>query len=105
MFEDVPKSFELWTSAGHKVFIYSSGSVAAQKLLFEFSSAGNLLKYLSGHFDTAVGQKQEKESYEKICQEFVGVVPADVIFLTDIVEGNLLFSYILNLRSCFLFYY
>lgn len=105
VYEDVPKSFEIWASTGHKVFIYSSGSVSAQKLLFEFSTAGNLSKYLSGYFDTVVGPKQEKESYEKICQELSEVVPADIVFLTDIIEGNLFlyFFYFLSI-SCYCFH-
>jgi len=44
VYEDVPKAFELWTNNGQKIYVYSSGSVEAQKLLFENSVHGDLLK-------------------------------------------------------------
>ncbi|KAE9413021.1 hypothetical protein Angca_007111, partial [Angiostrongylus cantonensis] len=65
------------------VYIYSSGSVLAQKLLFGNSVVGDVMKHLSGYFDTNVGLKGESKSYEKICKE-IGVNPSDVLFLTDI---------------------
>jgi enolase-phosphatase E1 len=43
VYADVPKAFNLWTSKGKKVYIYSSGSVEAQKLLFGYSVDGDLL--------------------------------------------------------------
>lgn len=41
-----------------QVYIYSSGSVEAQKLIFGHSNVGNLLPYLSGHYDTHIGDKK-----------------------------------------------
>ena len=43
VYDDVHKAFHLWTSKGKKVYIYSSGSVEAQKLLFGYSVDGDLL--------------------------------------------------------------
>jgi enolase-phosphatase E1 len=43
VYDDVQKAFHLWTSKGKKVYIYSSGSVEAQKLLFGYSMEGDLL--------------------------------------------------------------
>ncbi|XP_035774433.1 enolase-phosphatase E1-like [Anopheles albimanus] len=85
VYDDVQKAFEQWTESGRKVYIYSSGSVEAQKLLFEHSEQGNLLKYLTGHYDTKVGGKREKESYQSIVKN-IDVSAEDVLFLTDIVE-------------------
>jgi enolase-phosphatase E1 len=82
----VPKAFEEWTKAGHKLFIYSSGSVDAQKLLFANTVAGDLLKYVSGHFDTKIGAKQEAESYINIIKD-MATTADDIVFLTDIVKG------------------
>ncbi|XP_049530695.1 enolase-phosphatase E1-like [Anopheles darlingi] len=84
VYDDVQKAFEQWTENGRKVYIYSSGSVEAQKLLFEHSEQGNLLKYLTGHYDTKVGGKREKESYQSIVKN-IDVSAEDVLFLTDIV--------------------
>lgn len=72
---------------GQKVYIYSSGSVQAQKLLFGQSLAGDLLPYIEGHFDTAVGAKQEAASYSAIVEK-IGCKAEDVLFLTDIVKGK-----------------
>uniref|UniRef100_A0A2M4AS03 Enolase-phosphatase E1 n=1 Tax=Anopheles triannulatus TaxID=58253 RepID=A0A2M4AS03_9DIPT len=84
VYDDVQKAFEQWTESGRKVYIYSSGSVEAQKLLFEHSEQGNLLKYLTGHYDTKVGGKREKESYQSIVKN-IDVLAEDALFLTDIV--------------------
>lgn len=40
----MPKALESWTNDGRKVYVYSSGSVEAQKLLFGHSVHGDLLK-------------------------------------------------------------
>ncbi|XP_011878181.1 PREDICTED: enolase-phosphatase E1 [Vollenhovia emeryi] len=85
VYEDVPKALESWTSNGKKIYVYSSGSVEAQKLLFGYSVHGDLLKYFSGFFDTEVGAKQESDSYKNILSK-IGEKPSDVIFLTDVVK-------------------
>lgn len=66
VYEDVPRAFKKWFNMGIKLHIYSSGSVQAQKLLFENTAWGNLLPYLTHHFDTKVGAKRNVESYRKI---------------------------------------
>ncbi|KAJ9463426.1 Enolase-phosphatase E1 [Diplonema papillatum] len=84
IYEDVPRAFRRWKAQGRRVYIYSSGSVAAQKLLFSGGSEGSLLGSIDGHFDTTTGHKQEVASYAAIAKE-IGEKPADVLFLTDIV--------------------
>lgn len=83
VYEDVQKSFEKWTESGRKIYIYSSGSVDAQKLLFENSEQGNLLEYLAGHYDTKIGAKREKESYQSILKN-IDAAAEDTLFLTDV---------------------
>lgn len=86
VYDDVSPAMELWRSAdGHQVYIYSSGSVQAQKLLFSSSSAGDLLPLIDGHFDTAVGAKQEASSYTTIAEK-IGCKPNEILFLTDILK-------------------
>lgn len=87
VYEDVPKAFENWINAEKKIYIYSSGSLLAQKLLFQYSEFGNLLVHITDHFDTKVGMKQEAESYKKITTE-IGVAAENCLFLTDIVKGK-----------------
>ena len=84
VFDDVPKALTRAQAAGVRVFIYSSGSVEAQKLLFGYSRFGDLTGALSGYFDTTTGPKREADSYKKIAAE-IGLAPSDILFLTDIV--------------------
>lgn len=84
VYEDVKKALEQWNEGGHKVYIYSSGSVDAQKLLFEHSEQGDLVKYVSGYYDTKIGAKQEKNSYEAILKN-IEATGEEALFLTDVV--------------------
>ncbi|KAK6746753.1 hypothetical protein RB195_000175 [Necator americanus] len=64
-------------------YIYSSGSVLAQKKLFGNSISGDMTKLLFGYFDTNVGLKGDPKSYTNICKH-INVDPSQVLFLTDI---------------------
>ncbi|KAH8340612.1 hypothetical protein KR059_002449 [Drosophila kikkawai] len=83
VYEDVPAAFQAWRDAGLRIGVYSSGSVAAQKLIFGHSIAGDLMTHLSAYFDTHVGHKQEQQSYENISKS-LEVAPEQILFLTDI---------------------
>eukprot|EP01094_Clydonella_sp_ATCC50884_P020864 TRINITY_DN4436_c0_g1_i2.p1 TRINITY_DN4436_c0_g1~~TRINITY_DN4436_c0_g1_i2.p1 ORF type:complete len:249 (-),score=85.61 TRINITY_DN4436_c0_g1_i2:97-843(-) len=85
VFEDVVPNLEGWKAKGVRTYIYSSGSVAAQKLLFGYSEHGDLLPLLCGHFDTNVGPKREAASYERIALA-IGCAPSRVMFATDVCE-------------------
>lgn len=56
-------------------------------MLFQNSEHGDLTSKISGYFDTTIGAKQEKQSYENIVKE-VGCEPVDILFLTDVINGN-----------------
>lgn len=83
VYEDVPRAFQRWQSESRQLGIYSSGSVLAQKLLFGHSLSGDLTPYLTAHFDTAVGPKQERASYTKIAEQWQ-IAPAAVTFFSDV---------------------
>ncbi|KAK3718786.1 hypothetical protein QZH41_014038 [Actinostola sp. cb2023] len=85
VYDDVVPALDKWTSSGYKVYIYSSGSVVAQKLLFRYSNKGDLLKYFSGHFDTKIGLKVESESYQNIAKS-IGEDAGGILFVTDVVK-------------------
>jgi enolase-phosphatase E1 len=85
IFPDVKPAFERWTKTGKKVFIFSSGSVLAQKLIFGCSKEGDLSPFISGFFDTETGPKRVAESYRKIAAA-AGFSPEDFLFLSDIPE-------------------
>jgi len=84
-FEDVPQALERWTKEGKRVFIFSSGSVLAQQLIFKYSNYGDLTKFLRGFFDTETGPKREPASYKKIAQA-IGQQPDEILFLSDVPE-------------------
>ncbi|CAO1403969.1 unnamed protein product [Diamesa serratosioi] len=85
VYDDVARNFEEWTTLGHKLYIYSSGSVDAQKLIFKYSIAGDLQKYISGYYDTTVGSKDCEQSYLNILND-IGAKGDDVLFLSDMVS-------------------
>lgn len=85
VYPDVPEYFRRWKEAGSKIYIYSSGSVEAQKLMFRYSEAGDLTRHLDGYFDTTTGMKREDASYAKILAA-IGCEARAVLFLSDIVE-------------------
>ncbi|XP_020844058.1 enolase-phosphatase E1 isoform X2 [Phascolarctos cinereus] len=86
-FEDVVPAIRKWRQAGMKVYIYSSGSVEAQKLLFGYSTEGDILELFDGHFDTKIGHKIESESYRRIATS-IGCSPNNILFLTDVTRGK-----------------
>lgn len=83
LFEDVGPMLKMLAEEGIKLYVYSSGSIQAQKLLFANSSQGDLTDVFSGHFDTTTGSKTDSESYKKIATE-IGNEPKCILFLTDI---------------------
>jgi len=85
VYDDVAFNLEKWVLNGLNVGIYSSGSVNAQKLIFKYSVAGDLTKWLSHYFDTNIGQKRSQESYLKIASR-IGLDPSVIVFLSDIQE-------------------
>ncbi|KAG8454345.1 hypothetical protein GDO86_000833 [Hymenochirus boettgeri] len=85
VYKDVVPAVQQWKNLGMKLYIYSSGSVEAQKLLFGYSIEGDLLKLFDGHFDTTVGHKVESESYKNIADR-VGCPSENILFLTDVVR-------------------
>lgn len=89
MYDDAVTYLQQWHAQGIPLYVYSSGSVAAQKLFFGYSQAGNLLPLFSGYFDTNAGGKREADSYRTILAELQkqhDVNAAEVLFLSDIRE-------------------
>lgn len=83
IYADAYKQLTAWQQHGLKLYVYSSGSVYAQKLLFGHTEYGDLNNLFSGYFDTNVGAKIETASYLQIAKE-LRLAPGDVLFLSDI---------------------
>ena len=85
MYPDVAPQLQAWHDAGHRLAVYSSGSVPAQKLLFGNSDAGDLSALFSDFFDTEIGHKRDADSYRLIADS-LHRSPSDILFLSDVVE-------------------
>jgi enolase-phosphatase E1 len=82
VYEDALHALKQWREGGLKIYVYSSGSVAAQRLLFSHTEQGNLTPLFSGYFDTTTGSKQEAESFRTIARS-IGLPAETTLFLSD----------------------
>jgi len=85
IYQDAVTELKKWHSLGLSLYVYSSGSIHAQKQFFGFSEAGDLTPLFSDYFDTTSGPKREVLSYQSIAS-VIGIEPAALLFLSDIIE-------------------
>ena len=85
LYPEVAARLREWRADGLRLYVYSSGSVPAQKLFFQYSEAGDLTPLFAGYFDTETGPKREVESYRRIAAA-IEEEPRHLLFLSDIVE-------------------
>jgi enolase-phosphatase E1 len=83
VYPDAAAALRRWHSAGLRLYVYSSGSVEAQRVLFANSDQGDLSVFFEGYFDTTTGPKRESSSYAAIA-DAIELAPADVLFLSDV---------------------
>jgi enolase-phosphatase E1 len=84
LYPDVIPFWEDARAAGLQVAIYSSGSVQAQRLLLQYSVAGDVAHLVDDHFDTRVGAKGDAASYQRIAETLMA--PAkEITFFSDAV--------------------
>jgi len=84
IYEDAMRKLREWKAQGIDLYVFSSGSVHAQKLLFGHTEYGDLTPLFSGYFDTRIGPKQDPDSYRAIARQ-ISLPPASVLFLSDTV--------------------
>ena len=88
VYADAYEQLAAWHAQGRAMYVYSSGSVYAQKLFFSHTEQGSLVDWFTSFFDTTTGAKQDIESYQNIVktlQRTDAIQPRDVLFLSDIV--------------------
>ncbi len=85
LYPDVAPALAAWHGRGLGLYIYSSGSAHAQRLIYGHTVAGDLLPLFSGFFDTRVGHKRETASYRRIAGD-IGLPPGGLVFLSDVRE-------------------
>ena len=85
VYPDAVEALRRWKQEGYDLYVYSSGSIQAQKLIFGCSEAGDLSPLFSGYFDTTSGPKREADSYRRIASA-IGRPGEEILFLSDVVQ-------------------
>jgi len=83
VYPDAVEQLRAWQKAGIDLYVYSSGSVHAQRLLFGHTEYGDLTPLFSGYFDTRIGAKTEADAYRRI-QQRIDRPAEEILFLSDI---------------------
>jgi enolase-phosphatase E1 len=82
IYEDAAAYLWDWHRQEIPLYVYSSGSIAAQKLLFAHTLVGDLTPCFQGYFDTTTGPKVDTASYTKIAAT-LDLPAAELLFLSD----------------------
>lgn len=82
IYDDALHALKSWHAKGLPLYVYSSGSIPAQKLIFGYTAHGDLTPIFSGYFDTTTGPKLEAASYIKIAAA-IQLQPRNILFLSD----------------------
>ena len=85
VYADAARSLRTWHAAGLKLYVYSSGSVQAQRAIFTHTDHGDLGALFADYFDTRVGHKREPQAFRRIA-ETVDLPPDAILFLSDVRE-------------------
>jgi enolase-phosphatase E1 len=85
IYDDAYQQLRAWREQGLRLYVFSSGSVKAQKLLFGHTTKGDLHSLFDGYFDTTIGAKKDTIAYRRIA-EAIGLPAAEVLFLSDVKE-------------------
>jgi enolase-phosphatase E1 len=85
VYADAARQMRAWRDKGLRLYVFSSGSIAAQKLIFGHSVHGNLAPLFAGFFDTTTGPKREPSSYLAIAAA-VELPPPEILFLSDTIQ-------------------
>lgn len=83
VYADAYEKLKEWHESGIALYIFSSGSVYAQKLLFAHTKYGDMTPLFSGYFDTNIGAKVDAASYGTIADQ-TGFPAKEILFLSDI---------------------
>ncbi|MER0242682.1 acireductone synthase [Streptomyces sp. HSW2009] len=86
VYDDVPAALARWARAGIDRYVYSSGSVSAQRNWFAHTAHGDLTGLLCGYFDLhSAGGKRLAASYRTIT-DHIGVPAGATLFLSDVAD-------------------
>ena len=82
LFHETPACLQEWSERNLAISSYSSGSIQAQKLIYQYSNSGDLTRHIQQWFDTHTGPKKEAESYSIISQK-LEAPPQAILFISD----------------------
>jgi enolase-phosphatase E1 len=82
VYQDAVDKLRQWHEQGIRLYVYSSGSIRAQKLLYGYTEHGDLTSLFDGYFDTTIGSKRDMDSYQRIAEE-LELDPAEILYLSD----------------------
>lgn len=100
VYDDAHERLRAWRNRGLRLYVFSSGSVKAQQLLFGHSDKGDLRPLFDGYFDTAIGTKRDPAAYRRIAQ-LTAIAPAEILFLSDVKE-ELDAARVAGMKTCWL---
>ncbi|HHP7231858.1 MAG TPA: acireductone synthase [Xenococcaceae cyanobacterium] len=84
LYEDAYRQLQQWFERGIKLYVFSSGSEKAQKLLFGYSEYGDLTYLFQDYFDTRIGNKKQSQAYQNIAAA-ININPQNILFLSDVI--------------------
>ena len=87
VYSDAVECLKKWRQQGLRLYVYSSGSVLAQKLLFAHTEFGDITELFDDYFDTRIGAKVDAAAYRAIVKQ-LALSPQEILFLSD-VEAEL----------------
>lgn len=82
VYADAAAALRRWHDRGLRLFVYSSGSEEAQRLIFGYSDRGDLTPLFENYFDTRIGGKLDAPSYEAIARA-TNLTAGEMLFLSD----------------------
>lgn len=87
LYADAVERLRSWAASGLRLFVYSSSSQAAQKLLLGQCASEDPTGLFEDFYDTRLGQKIEPGSYRDICERLG--LPAEAILVLSENEEEL----------------
>lgn len=85
IYADAVTALQRWQQQHRALYVYSSGSIFAQKLLFGHTEAGDLRPLFNDYFDTTTGNKRDAASYRSIVRS-IDLPAANIAFLSDVLD-------------------
>jgi enolase-phosphatase E1 len=83
LYPDVTPALRAWQAGGVRLAVYSSGSEAAQRLIFGHTPQGDLAGLFAHFLDTRIGAKRAEASYAEAAR-IIGLPAGRILFLSDV---------------------